>query len=75
MTGVVNSNKMTNALVVKVYSVQLHPKYKKRFKTSKKYHVACSDSSKYEIGQTVEIQSTRPLSKTIRWRVVEDKNN
>ncbi len=71
MTGVVNSNKMTKALVVTVFSVQLHPKYNKRFKTKKKYHVACSDSSKFEIGQKVEIASCKPVSKTISWKVVE----
>jgi small subunit ribosomal protein S17 len=72
MTGIIYSNKMTKALVVTVYSIQIHPKYKKRFKTKKNYHVACKDASSFEIGQKVELISCRPVSKTIRWKVVED---
>jgi ribosomal protein S17 len=69
MTGKVKSNKMTKALVVEVYSSQMHAKYRKAFQTRKTYHVACEDSSKFEIGQTVEIVETRPLSKTIKHKV------
>ncbi len=72
MTGVVKSNKMKNALVVVVYSTQLHKKYNKRFKTKNTYSVACTDSSKFEIGQSVEIISCKPVSKTIRFKVVEN---
>jgi small subunit ribosomal protein S17 len=71
MTGEIVSNKMKNALVVIVYSMQMHPKYKKPFKKKKKYHVACPNSSDFEVGQKVEIIETRPISKTIRWKVVE----
>jgi small subunit ribosomal protein S17 len=71
MTGTVTSNKMTKALVVTVFTTKLHPKYKKRFKTKKKYHVACEDSSKFTIGQSVEIVPTRPVSKTITHKVLD----
>jgi small subunit ribosomal protein S17 len=71
MTGIVTSNKMTNALVVTVYSVKIHPKYKKRFKTKKKYYAACADSSAFEVGQTVEIAETSPVSKLIKWKIVD----
>jgi small subunit ribosomal protein S17 len=71
MTGIVSSNKMTKALVVTVFSVQMHKKYKKQFKVKKKYHVACADSSKYNIGDSVTIVETKPVSKTIRWKIEE----
>jgi small subunit ribosomal protein S17 len=71
MTGIVTSNKMTNALVVTVYRTKIHPKYQKRYKVRKKYSVACSDSSKFKIGQEVTIKECRPISKTISFRVEE----
>jgi small subunit ribosomal protein S17 len=71
MTGIVTSNKMTQALVVTVFTTKLHPKYKKRFKTKKKYHVACTDAAQFTIGQSVEIVSCRPVSKTITHKVLE----
>ena len=62
---------MQKAITVVVYTTKLHLKYKKRFKTKKSYSVACSDSSKFVIGQKVEIISSIPVSKTIRFRVLE----
>jgi small subunit ribosomal protein S17 len=72
MTGLVTSNKMTKALVVSTFMTKVHPKYHKRFKVRKKYAVACSDSTKFKIGQEVEIKECPPVSKTIRFRVVEE---
>ena len=69
MTGIVTSNKMTNALVVTVYSVKIHPKYQKKFKTKKKYYASCVDSKNFKIGQSVEIIESRPISKLIKWKV------
>jgi ribosomal protein S17 len=71
MTGKITSNKMTKALVVTVFDTKVHAKYNKRYKSKKKYTVACLDSTKYSIGDTVEIISSRPLSKTITHKVVE----
>jgi ribosomal protein S17 len=71
MTGVVTSNKMTNALIVTVFSIQVHTKYNKRFKTKKKYAVACKDATQFEIGQKVTIESCKPVSKTIRFKVID----
>lgn len=69
MTGVITSNKMEKAVVVTVYSTKLHKKYKKRFKTKKKYTVSCIDSKEFAIGQAVEIKPCRPVSKTIRFTI------
>jgi ribosomal protein S17 len=71
MTGEVVSNKMEKAVVVMTYTVKLNTKYNKRYKTRKKYTAACSDASKFTVGQAVEIVSCRPVSKTISHKVVE----
>lgn len=70
MTGLVTSNKMTNAVVVTVYSTKMDLKYKKRFKTRKKYVAYVEDASTLKIGDSVEIKATNPVSKTIRWKIV-----
>jgi small subunit ribosomal protein S17 len=70
LTGKVTSNKMTKAVVVSIDSVKVHPMYKKRFKTSKKYTAACLDSSVLPIGTVVSIQECAPVSKTIKFKVV-----
>jgi small subunit ribosomal protein S17 len=72
MKGIVHSNKMEKALVVTVYDKKFHPLYKKAYQTKKRYKVACSDSKKFTLGSSVEITETRPISKTIRWKVIED---
>ena len=69
-TGTITSNKMTKTLVVQVTTYKSHPKYKKRFRVSKKFYAHCDDSSKYAIGDTVTIEETRPLSKLKRWRLI-----
>jgi small subunit ribosomal protein S17 len=69
-TGTITSNKMAKTLVVKVDSYVNHPKYKKRFKVSKKFYAAVEDTTKYKIGDTVSIMETKPISKLKRWKVV-----
>jgi ribosomal protein uS17 len=46
-----------------------HPIYGKIIRQHKKYH-ACDDNT-CKVGDTVEIMECRPVSKTIRWRVVK----
>ncbi|HEY5600696.1 MAG TPA: 30S ribosomal protein S17 [Patescibacteria group bacterium] len=67
--GTVISNKMTNTVVVRVQSQVAHPLYKKLVKKFKKFHVHTED--KVEIGKIVKIESTKPISKLKRWKVVE----
>lgn len=69
-TGIIESNKMQNTLVVKVTTYKSHPKYKKRYFTSKKFYAHCEDSSKFNIGDEVTIAETKPISKLKRWKVV-----
>lgn len=67
--GIVVSNKMDKTIVVKVEAMKLHPLYKKFIKQSAKFH-AHDEKNEANIGDTVEIIETRPLSKTKRWRLI-----
>ncbi len=53
-------------IVVRVDSYQTHPKYKKRYRTSKKFHSHDPENT-YKAGDKVTIYETRPLSKLKRW--------
>ena len=70
LKGVVVSDKMQKTVVVKVERIKEHPKYKKRYKVHKKYK-AHDEKGEYHIGDKVVIESTRPISKKKRWRVVK----
>jgi len=68
--GIVVSNKMDKSIVVSVEKKVKHPKYGKFIKSTKKFHAHDTDNT-CDIGDTVRIMETRPLSKTKRWRLVE----
>jgi len=60
--GVVVSDKMDKTIVVVEDTLKTHPKYKKRYKSSKKYKVHDPENSK-KVGDTVEFISVKPVSK------------
>jgi small subunit ribosomal protein S17 len=68
--GVVTSNKMTKSIVVAVERKVKHPKYGKFLNKTSKF-VAHDEKNECNIGDTVRIMETRPLSKTKCWRLVE----
>ena len=68
--GVVTSDKMDKSIVVSVERKVKHPKYGKFVKKTKKF-VAHDETNDCNIGDTVKIMETRPLSKTKCWRLVE----
>ena len=68
--GVVVSNKMEKSINVKVERRLSHPLYGKSVKMSKKF-MAHDEKNECNIGDTVRIMETRPLSKIKRWRLVE----
>jgi small subunit ribosomal protein S17 len=68
--GVVFSNKMDKTVTVAVKWKEKHPIYGKFVNKTKKFH-AHDEKNDCNIGDTVRIMETRPLSKTKRWRVVE----
>lgn len=67
--GVVVSDKMNKTVVVAVDSFKTHPKYKKKYKVTKKYK-AHDEDNKYKIGDSVEIVPCRPVSKDKSYKVV-----
>jgi small subunit ribosomal protein S17 len=69
-TGVVFSNKMDKTITVAVKWKEKHPIYGKFVSKTKKYH-AHDDKNECNIGDTVKIMETRPLSKLKRWRLVQ----
>jgi small subunit ribosomal protein S17 len=68
--GVVTSNKMAKSIVVAETKKVKHPLYGKFVLNTKKY-VAHDEKNDCNIGDTVRIMETRPLSKTKCWRLVE----
>ena len=68
--GVVFSNKMEKSVTVTVKWKEKHPIYGKFVNKTKKFH-AHDEKNDCNIGDTVRIMETRPLSKLKRWRVVE----
>jgi small subunit ribosomal protein S17 len=69
LKGVVVSDKMDKTLVVNITRFVEHPKYGKRIKKSKKYKVHDEQNSK-KIGDIVEIEETRPISKDKKFKLV-----
>ena len=69
-TGKVLSNKMDKTIVVAVVDNVKHPLYGKIVK--KTYKLKAHDEENVcNIGDTVKVMETRPLSKDKRWRLVE----
>lgn len=68
--GVVTSNKMDKSIVVEVTRRVKHPIYGKFVKKSNKF-MAHDEKNECNIGDTVRIMETRPLSKDKCWRLVE----
>lgn len=70
-TGVVTSTKMQKTIVVTIDSYKTHPKYQKRYKSSRKFY-AHDEQELAREGDIVTISETRPLSATKHWILVEN---
>ncbi len=69
-TGVVVSNKMNKSILVVVERKIKHPKYGKFVNRTSKF-MAHDEKNECNVGDTVSIMETRPLSKNKCWRLVE----
>jgi len=69
-TGIVVSGKMDKTIVVMSHRVTKHPIYKKYIKKRIRFK-AHDEHNACQVGDTVLVQETRPLSKEKRWKVVE----
>lgn len=68
-TGHVVSTKMAKTAIVAVENVVVHPLYKKRFRRLRRYSV--HDDLGTKVGDLVKFVTTKPYSKTKRWRILE----
>ena len=68
--GTVVSDKMDKTIVVSVDTFGLHPIYGKRTKKSTKFHVH-DENNTANVGDVVKFMETRPLSKTVKYILVE----
>ncbi len=70
LQGVVVSDKTDKTIVVKVERRFTHPVLKKTVRRSKNYH-AHDEANVAKVGQVVQIEESRPYSKTKTWKLVE----
>ena len=68
LVGRVVSDKMDKTVTVLIENRVKHPLYGKYVLRSKKYH-AHDEANQYKEGDKVEIQESRPLSRTKAWVV------
>jgi len=68
--GIVTSIKMDKTIVVSVYIYKSHPKYKKKYRITKKFY-AHDEKNKCLLWETVVIRELKPISKLKRWELLE----
>ncbi len=68
--GIVTSDKMTKTVTVSLSRRFAHPAYGKQMTRSTKVK-ARDDGLGAKTGDTVRIMETRPVARTVRWRVIE----
>jgi small subunit ribosomal protein S17 len=68
--GVVVSDARDKTVTVEVRDSKRHPKYGKTVPVRKRFH-AHDETNDANIGDTVRIVETRPISKSKNWRVAE----
>jgi small subunit ribosomal protein S17 len=73
-TGKVVSNKMDKTVVVAITRLFQHPVYKKTVKKVSKFKAHDAENA-CEIGDTVIITETKPMSKDKRWLVLQKVSN
>ncbi|EEV89778.1 30S ribosomal protein S17 [Cardiobacterium hominis] len=70
LQGQVVSNKGNKSITVTVVRYERHPVYGKYIKRTLKCH-AHDENNECNIGDTVRIAQSRPISKTKTWRLIE----
>lgn len=68
-TGVVKSDKMTKTVTVVLVRRLAHPVYSKQI--TRRKTIKARNELDAKTGDTVVVMETRPLAKTVRWRVTE----
>ena len=70
LSGKVISNKPDKTIIVSVVRQVQHPLYKKYYKRTKRF-MAHDPNNECNIGDTVRIRESRPLSARKRWELIE----
>lgn len=71
VVGIVTSTHMDKTVKVEVASSERHPQYQKIVKRKKVFFAHTNEE--LETGDSVVIRETRPISKKIRWTVINKK--
>src|SRR5262245_29190418 len=69
LQGVVISDKQNKTVIVRVERRFTHPVMKKTVRRSKTFH-AHDETNEYKVGDVVQIEEHRPISKLKRWLVI-----
>lgn len=67
LRGIIVSSKMDKTATVLVKRFSVHPSFRKKVQFKKKYHA--SNEMQAKEGNEVEISSSRPLSRTKKWKI------
>jgi small subunit ribosomal protein S17 len=72
LQGTVIGLKMPKTVTVEVRRYKKHPKYQKRFRTTRKYHAHCEETvrQELEVGTAIYIMESKPISKLKHWVVI-----
>lgn len=70
LKGTIVSNKMNKTVVVKVDDLKKHSRYKRYYKSSKKYK-AHDENNEFHVGDKVLIKECRPISKDKNFIVIK----
>ncbi|MBU6447614.1 30S ribosomal protein S17 [Patescibacteria group bacterium] len=67
--GTIVSDKMSKTVVVEVNEQKRHQKYHKAYKFTKRFKAHVEDGE-YHVGDKVEIEETKPISKDKHFKVL-----
>ncbi len=70
LSGLVVSTKAIKTAVIRIDRQIAHPKYGKYYTRSKRYKIH-DPQGLAKVGDVVEVEETRPLSKEKRWRFIK----
>lgn len=73
--GIVTNTKKDKTVTVTVHRYKNHPKYKKRYRVSKKFHIHNPENKEFELGDEITFYETRPISKTKKWTLIKPTND
>lgn len=71
--GVVISDKMEKTIIVAVTEYKTHPKYLKKYRSTKKYKVH-DEENKFKVGDTVEFIDCKPISRDKKFIAISQSN-